>query len=96
MNKYIIIISVWFVISLVTLFLFRFIPGKMKRISDPQSKNSLFVILIFLGIPLLMISILTPLVFIIGDKNIDLIYEIIWVGLCLFFAVYFVLKQRSR
>ena len=96
MNKYTIIISIWFVVSLITLLLFKFIPKKMKEIADPQTKNSLYTILIFTGIPLLLAAILTPAVFLIGDKHMDDIYMIVWSGLCLVFVVYFLIRQKSK
>ena len=68
----------------------------MKDITDKDTKNSLYTILIFIGLPLLLVSVLAPAVFLIGDKNMDLEYELIWGGLCLVFVVYFIVKQRSR
>ncbi len=94
--KYEIIITIWFAVSLLTFLLFKFIPKKMKEIADPQSKNSLYTILIFIGVPLLLASILTPAVFLIGDKNMDDVYRIVWGGLCLAFVAYFFYKQVSK
>ncbi|HEY3250975.1 MAG TPA: hypothetical protein VGK25_07640 [Ignavibacteria bacterium] len=96
MERYILFISIWFVISVIALLLFRFIPKKMKEVTDPQTKNSLYTILIFLGIPMLLVSILAPPVFLIGDKNMDLIYKLIWGALCLVFIVYFLIKQKNK
>jgi len=96
MNKYIIYISVWFIISVITLLLFRFIPKKMKEITDKDTKNSLYTILIFIGIPFLLVSVLAPPVFLIGDKNMDLVYELIWGGVCMVFVIYFIITKRSR
>jgi hypothetical protein len=85
----------WFAVSLITIFLFKIIPKKMKGMTDPHTRSSLYTILILLGVPLLMISVLAPPVFIIGDKNISLVYEIIWGGLCLCFVIYFVIVNRK-
>ena len=68
----------------------------MKHITDHQTKNSLYTILIFIGLPLLLVSILAPPVFIIGDKDMDNVYKIVWGGLCLGYVVYFIIKQMSR
>jgi len=68
----------------------------MKETDDKQIKNSLYTILIFIGIPFLMVSVLAPPVFLIGDKEMDLVYELIWGGLCLIFVIYFFIKQRSK
>ena len=95
-NKYVIYISIWLAVSVITLLIFRFIPKKMKEVSDPQTKNSLYTILIFAGIPMLMVSVLAPPVFLIGDKNMDFVYKLVWGGLCFGFIVYFLVKQKSR
>lgn len=89
-------IVIWFLLSLVTLWLFRAIPRKMRATDDQQSKNSLFSILIILGIPFLLVSVLGPLLFIIGDKGMGSVYRYIWGGLALIFVVYFLIKQKSR
>jgi hypothetical protein len=68
----------------------------MKQAEDRETKNSLYTILIFLGIPMLMVSILAPPVCIIGDKDMDSTYLIVWGGLCLLFAGYFFFKQLNR
>ncbi len=67
----------------------------MKETEDMQTKNSLYTLLIFIGIPLMLVSVLAPPVFLIGDKNMDLVYELIWGGLCLIFVIYFIVKQMS-
>jgi len=68
----------------------------MKVVADPETKNSLYTILIFIGVPLLLASVLTPAVFLIGDKNMDDVYRIVWGGLCLGFVVYFLIKQKTK
>lgn len=88
-------IVIWFIISLFALFVFRVIPKKMKSIEDRQTKSSLFTILVVTGIPLLMVSVLGPLVFIIGDKNMDVTFKAVWAVLIGVFVIYFFIKQRS-
>jgi len=68
----------------------------MKEITDKDTKNSLYTILIFIGIPFLLVSVLAPPVFLIGDKNMDLVYELIWGGVCMVFVIYFIITKRSR
>jgi len=96
MNNYTVIIPIWLAVSLTTLLLFRFLPKKMKEIADPQTKNSLYTILIFIGLPLLLASVLTPAAFLIGDKNMENGYRIVWGALCLGFVVYFIIKQMNK
>jgi hypothetical protein len=95
-HNYPVYIGVWFAVSLFTLFIFRVIPKKMKNIEDRQTKNSLFTIMIFLGLPLMLVSILGPMIFIVGDAGMDLSYKLIWGGLIILFLIYFFMKQRTK
>jgi len=96
-HNYPVYIVIWFIITLLTLLVFTVIPKKMKNVEDKETKNSLFTILVVTGIPLLMISILGPAVFIIGDKNMDIKYKAVWGVLVSIFIIYFFVKQsRSR
>jgi hypothetical protein len=67
----------------------------MRATDDRQTKNSLFTIMIILGLPLLMASILGPLIFLIGDKNMDSTFRYAWYGLVFVFVIYFFIKQRT-
>ena len=94
-HNYPLYIVFWFIISLITLWLFKVVSRKMRETEDKQTKNSLFTILIVIGIPLLLASVLGPLIFIIGDKNMEGLYRILWSGLILIFMIYFYIKQRT-
>ncbi len=83
-------------IALLTLFIFKVIPRKMKKTEDRQTKSSLFTIMIFIGLPLMLIAILGPMVFIAGDAGMGLSYKLIWGGLIIIFLFYFFMKQKSR
>ena len=67
----------------------------MKTVTNTQTRSSLFTILIFLGVPLALIAVLSPLVFIIGDKGMGSMYRLIWGILAFVFIVYFAMKQVS-
>jgi uncharacterized membrane protein len=95
-HNYPLYILIWLGVSLTALFIFRFIPKKMKQIEDKQTKNSLFTIMIFFGLPLMLAAVAAPLIFIIGDKNMEPLYRYGWIGLISVFLIYFFLKQRSR
>lgn len=95
-HNYPVYIAIWLGISLLTLFIFRAIPKKMKQIEDRQTKNSLFSIMIFFGIPLMLAAVVGPLIFIIGDKNMEPLYRYGWIGLISVFLIYFFVKQKSR
>lgn len=95
-HNYPVYIAVWFAVSILTLLIFKGIPRKMKKIEDRQSRNSLFTIMIFIGLPLLLLSVLAPLIFVIGDKNMEFHYKVIWIGLILVFLIYFLKKQKSN
>ena len=94
--NYPVYIAIWFAVSLLTLWIFTAIPRRMKTTGDPATKSSMFTVMIFLGIPLAMIGVLSPFVFIIGDKNMASTYKIIWGVLAMVFIVYFALKQRTK
>lgn len=68
---------------------------KTRETDDRQTKSSLFTLMIFVGLPLLLGVVLFPMVFIIGDKNMDSLYRLIWGGLIFLFLVYFIIKQRT-
>jgi Na+/proline symporter len=95
-HNYPLYIAVWLAVSLFTLFIFRVIPKKMKQVEDKETKNSLFTIMIFIGLPLLLIAVLGPMVFIVGDAGMDMNYKLVWGGLILVFLLYFFMKQRSK
>jgi|SRR5688572_16514935 L-asparagine transporter-like permease len=94
-HNYPIYIAIWLVVSLLTLWLFKVVSRKMRETEDKQTKNSFFTILVVIGLPLLLVSVLGPLVFIIGDKNMWLPYRLVWSGLILIFVIYFFIKQRT-
>ena len=95
-HNYALYIVIWLVISFLALLIFRVFPRKMKETSDRETKSSLFTIMIVLGLPLLMAAVLGPLVFLIGDKDMDSTYRIIWGVLVFVFIIYFIFKQRSQ
>jgi L-asparagine transporter-like permease len=95
-HNYPVYIAVWFAVSILTLLIFKGIGRKMKKIEDRQTRNSLFTVMIFTGLPLLLLSVLAPLIFVIGDKNMEFLYKAIWIGLILIFLIYFLKKQKSN
>ena len=94
-HNYPVYIAVWFAASILTLLIFKGLGRRMKKTEDRQTKNSIFTIMIFIGLPLLLISVLAPLIFVIGDKNMEFHYKAIWIGLVTVFLVYFFMKQKS-
>jgi len=88
-HNYPVYIVIWSAVSLLTLFIFKTVPKKMKLVKDKETKSSLFTIMIFTGLPLLLVSVLTPLVFIIGDRNMEFQYKAIWAGLIVVFLMFF-------
>jgi hypothetical protein len=71
-------------------------PKKMKQISDTQTKNSLYTITIFIGIPLLMLCIIAPPFFLIGDKNMQPLHRYLWISLIAAVIIYFLIKQKAK
>lgn len=95
-HNYPVYIAVWLLISVFIIWFFRFMYNKMRDTDDRQTKSSLFTITMFFGIPLLLVSVLGPLFFLIGDKNMPPVYMYTWIALIAVFIIYFVYKQRSK
>ncbi len=95
-HNYPIYIAIWFLITVFMLWFFRFMSRKMKNTDDRQTKSSLFTLTVFLGIPMLLIVIIGPLLFIIGDRNLGSLYRYVWIGLMGAFLMYFIFKQRTK
>ncbi|MCI0450196.1 MAG: hypothetical protein L0Y79_10520 [Chlorobi bacterium] len=94
-DNYTLYIVIWLAVTVLALLIFKTVPRKMKQLDDRQIKNSLFTLLVFIGVPLVMAAVLGPLVFIIGDKNMAVEYKLVWGALVLVFAIYFLIKQRT-
>ncbi|MCC6864874.1 MAG: hypothetical protein IT280_01800 [Ignavibacteria bacterium] len=95
-HNYPVYIAVWFVITVFLLWFFRFMYKKMRNTDDRQTKSSLFTITMFFGIPILIASVLGPLFFLIGDKNMPAEYRYLWLGLIAVFIIYFFIKQKTK
>ncbi len=95
-HNYPLYIAVWFLITVFMLWYFRFMSRKMKDTDDRQTKSSLFTLTVFLGIPMLLIVVIGPLLFIIGDKNLGSFYRYVWILLMGAFLIYFIFKQRTK
>lgn len=94
-HNYPLYIAIWFAATVFLLWWFRIMTRKTRETDDRQTKSSLFTLMIFIGLPLLLGVVLFPMVFIIGDKNMDSLYRLIWGGLIFLFLVYFIIKQRT-
>ncbi len=96
MNIYTIELIVWIVLVLFTIFLFRKIPAKMKVSENPQTKSSLFTLLLILGIPLILFESIAPILILAGDHNMPVVYKYIFGGEILAVVIYFLSTQRSK
>jgi len=94
-HNYPLYIAAWFVATVFILWFFRFMTRKMRDTDDRQTKSSLFTITMFLGIPILLVIVIGPLFFLIGDKNMETEYRYLWIGLIGAFLLYFFFKQRN-
>ena len=94
-HNYPVYIVVWFFTSIFILWFFRFMYRKSRDTTDLQTKSSLFTITVVIGIPLLLITVIGPLVFIIGDKNMLPVFRYIWIGLIGAFILFMIYKQRK-
>jgi hypothetical protein len=76
---YLIYLIIWLAIVIVLNILFRVLPLKMKDTKDPQTKNTLFAILLFSSIPLILICFIAPILILAGDKEMPSDYKIYFV-----------------
>ena len=82
-----------------TLFLilfYKFMRKKIREIEDRQSKNSLFFILMLIGIPVLMFITIAPIIVIGGDENMPQSYRNIFYFCAGALVMYVIFSQRKR
>jgi membrane-associated HD superfamily phosphohydrolase len=94
-HNYPLYIGVWFVATIFILWFFRFMYRKSRDTEDRQTKSSLFTITVIIGIPLLLATVIGPLVFIIGDKNMQPVFRYTWIGVIGIFLLFLIYKQRK-
>lgn len=93
---YLLYLIIWLLIVLVLNLLFRFIPRKIKRYNDQQTRNSLFSILMFTSIPLILIGFVGPVLILGGDENMPGDYKIYFVIIAfLAISASFLIKKRK-
>lgn len=94
---YLIYLFAWLIIILILNFLFRLLPTKMKNTEDPQTKNTLFTILLFTSIPLILIAFIAPILILAGDKEMSGDYKIYFVIIAAFAIIAsFTIKKKKR
>ncbi len=76
--------------------LFKVFPVKMKEAKDPQTKSSLFTILMMLAIPLILIVVIAPILIIAGDENMPVEYKYAFGVIAIMVIVYFIFTQRGK
>lgn len=94
-HNYTIYIISWLIISMLLPLFFKSMYRKIQNTDDAQTRNTLFTLTMFTGIPVLIISLIFPLIFIIGDSGMNSLYRYTWAGLYMGFIFYFLIKQRS-
>ncbi len=94
-HNYPVYIAIWFIVTVFILWFFRFMYRKSRETEDRQTKSSLFTITVILGVPLLLFTVIGPLIFIIGDKNMQPVLRYLWIGLIAIFILFLIFKQRK-
>ncbi|MEO8514617.1 MAG: hypothetical protein ABI543_13735 [Ignavibacteria bacterium] len=94
-HNYAAYITIWLIVTVFVLWFFRFMYRKSRDTEDRQTKSSLFTLTVFIGIPLLLVTVIGPLVFIIGDKNMLPVYRYTWIGLIGLLIIFLIFKQRK-
>jgi purine-cytosine permease-like protein len=75
MDNYLLYILAWAGILILIYLLFKFLPAKMKQTEDRQTKNSLFSLLLILGVPLIFAAVIGPIILVAGDENMPVHYK---------------------
>jgi cytochrome c biogenesis factor len=75
MDSYLIYLLVWVGILFLLGVLFKLIPDRMKETKNIQAKNTMFTILMLLGIPLILIAVIGPVILVAGDESMPLKYK---------------------
>ena len=96
MDIYLIYILVWIGLLIFLAILFKILPAKMKEAKDPQTKSSLFTILMMFAIPLILVVVVGPIVLIAGDENMPVDYKYTFGVIAFLVIVYLLSIQRSR
>ncbi len=94
MNNYILYIIIWVVLACIIILLFKFIPLKMKSTENPQTKSSLFALLMILGLPLIMFEFLAPIFVIGGDNAMPNNYKHLFGVVMLVFIMAFIFRNK--
>ncbi len=94
-HNYPVYIAIWFIVTVFILWFFRFMYRKSRETEDRQTKSSLFTLTVILGIPLLLVTVIGPLIFIIGDKNMQPVFMYVCIGLIAIFILFLIFRQRK-
>lgn len=96
MNTYEIELVCWLGLILFVIVFVRSLTRKIKNTEEPQTKNSLFTLMLLIAIPVILFEIIAPIMILIGDKQMPVIYKYIFVGEIILVLVYFLSTQRSK
>lgn len=96
MNEYSYYILMWILILGVLFILFKYLPVKIKHTEDPRTKNSLFVILMMLAVPLILAVIIGPILLLAGDENMPVRYKYGYGVISVVVIAYLVYLQTTK
>lgn len=96
MNEYSYYIIIWILILGLLYILFKFLPPKIKHTEDARTKNSLFVILMTLTIPLILAAVIGPILLVAGDENMPVRYKYGYGVISVVVIAYLVYLQTTK
>jgi len=96
MEIYLIYILVWAALLVILGILFKVLPAKMKEAKDPQTKSSLFTILMLFAVPIILIVVIAPIIIIAGDENMPVEYKYAFGVIAFPVIVYIIFLQRGK
>jgi archaellum biogenesis protein FlaJ (TadC family) len=96
MDNYLIYLLVWIGVLFLLGVLFKLIPKKMKETKNIQTKNTMFTILMLIGIPLTLIAVIGPIVLVAVDEDMPLKYRYGFGIIALLIVGYMLFLQMAK
>jgi len=97
MYQYIVYYIIWGALVLFLSFFIRFMVIRMQRTESRDTKNSLFAILMLVGIPTVLVLLIAPIIILGEDRSLSAEYKLLFILLLLLtvILVYYGHKKKK-